>query len=250
MKNQPSRKSSAVLPLPEKEKGKAGRIARRASKPASTQGERAAGAENIRIMPAKREPLPTRTDFDHGYIPLDGKQRRARRGLLRQWAMTPDPLIAERLRWQENVEIPFREVIVSIYGKGSGWREAVLVEAKHDPHAREELGLWLGSVASNGDQEEFSAFAKAISKLALVNEAGAINRKRLVAILFILRCWTEKRGLPTQAKVREVLKSAGFETEGYTRNNEARTFFTGPILGTLPKAKAGRKKLPSFRPKR
>ena len=247
MKKKPSRKASAVSASSPKKKGKVEDCREDGFYWGSGDADPVPGG--FQVMPAKQKAMPTRTDFDHAYIPLDAMQRRARRGLLRQWAMTPDPFIAETLRWQENIEIPTREAVVAMYGKGAGWRDTMLVAAKHDPQAREELALWLGTVASNGNQDEFAAFGKAMSRVGFVDEMGAINRKRLVAILFVLRCWTEKQGLPTQAQVREVLKSAGFETEGDTRKNEARDFFTGPILGTLPKAKAGPKKSPSCRPK-
>ena len=48
MKKASPRKPSAVLPLPEKEKGKAGRITQSTRKPASTQGERSEGSQSVK----------------------------------------------------------------------------------------------------------------------------------------------------------------------------------------------------------
>lgn len=202
------------------------------------------------VARARDDSRQLRIDFNREYVPIDSIQRRARLGLLRQWDLTRDAFVASHLRWQEDVEVPHREAVVAIYGKGAGWREAAIVQAKHDAEIREELGAWLGAVAASGNQDEFSAFAAAMKRVCLCDETGPTNRKRLMAILFVLRCWTKRNGLPTQAGVRDFLKQKGFETEGDTRKNEARDFFTGPILGTLPKAKAGRRKLASSALKR
>ena len=221
----------------------AGRTARSTRKPASTQGERAGGSENIRIMPAKREPMPTRTDFDNGYIPLDGKQRRARRGLLQQWAMTHDPFIAERLRWQdrrrEEVELPYVEQLRFIFGKPMDWRTVICIEAKHDSDSRQELADWLAGAAIENDADELAVFAKISAEIQKAKEPGPYVKTKVVALLFVLRCFDEG-AMPTKAQVREFLAAKMIRLP--ERNNEARDIFDGPILRQLPQAQAGGRK--------
>lgn len=242
-KNPSPQKRPAVSTLPKNKNGKAGRVAQSIREPASTQGERAAGMENIRIMPAKREPLPTRTDFDHGYIPLDGKQRRARRGLLRQWAMTPDPFIAERLRWQdhrrEQVELPYVEQLRFIFGKPMDWRTVICIEAKHDSDSRQELADWLAGSAIENDADELAAFAKILTEIQKAKEPGPYVKTKVVALLFVLRCF-DAGVMPTKAQVREFLRAKKIRLP--ERNNEWRDLFDGPILGHLPQAQAGGRK--------
>ena len=244
-------KASAVSAIKKKSKPVAGRTAQRDSKTAPANGDPFPPLGDptwpsgiLRIMTPKRTPKP-QPSFNYEYIPLDAMQRRARRGLVQQWLKTHDSFVAEALAEQERIEIPYREQIAAAYGKDAGWRDALIVAARTDERAREELASWLSSVAAKGERAEFFAFYEAMSRVANVDERGVINRKKLLAILFVLHCWIEKNALPTQAATRVFLASQGYKMEGSSRQNEARDLFIGPILGTLPKAKAGRKELAS-----
>lgn len=187
------------------------------------------------------------SNFDRDYIPLDATQRRARKGLLWQWVQAKDPFVAATLKRQEEIEIPYREAMAGVFGKRAGWREAIIVEARHDERCREELGQWLSWCAVSGESAELDVFSKAVESVSRAEEVGPVNRKFVCGLMFVLRCQIETGCLPPQNKVRQFLKGLGFvveETEKWDstepRKNEARDLFKGPILGTLPKGKAGR----------
>lgn len=187
------------------------------------------------------------SNFDCDYIPLDATQRRARKGLLWQWVQTKDPLVAATLKRQEEIEIPYREAMAGVFGKKAGWREAIIIEARHDERCSKELGQWLSRCAVSGGSEELDAFSKAVESVCRAEEVGPVNRKFVCGLMFVLRCQIETGCLPPQNKVRQFLKELGFvveETEKWDspepRKNEARDLFKGPIMGNLPKGKAGR----------
>ena len=198
----------------------------------------------IRDMTPAQPTLPHESDgmgFTWNFIPLDASQRRARKGLLRQWVATKDPFVAEALRRQEGIEIPYREALWGLfgnYGKHGIWREAMIMEAKHDKECREELGQVLSSFAVRLDSNEFDAFSEAVESVSRVEKKGPVNRKFVCGLMFVLRCQIETGCLPPQNKVREFLKKSGMPVDG-SRNNESRDLFKGPIMGTLPKGKAG-----------
>ena len=175
--------------------------------------------------------------FTWNFIPLDASQRRARKGLLRQWVATKDPFVAEALRRQEGIEIPYREALAGVFGKKGGWREAMIMEAKHDKECREELGQVLSSFAVRLDSNEFDAFSEAVESVSRAEKKGPVNRRFVCGLMFVLRCHIETGCLPPQNKVREFLKENGMPVDD--RKNEARDLFKGPIMGTLPKGKAG-----------
>jgi hypothetical protein len=183
------------------------------------------------------------TGFDQNYIPLDGEIRRARKGLLWQWAQTQDAFIAEVLRRQEGIEIPYQEMLAGVFGKKCGWREAMIIEARHDENCRNELGQWLSLCAMKGESKELDAFSQAVESVSRAEEVGPVNRKFVCGLMFVLRCEHETRCRPPQNKVREFLKKNGMPVDD-SRKNEARDLFKGPIMGTLPKGKAGRPRCP------
>jgi hypothetical protein len=184
--------------------------------------------------------------FTWNFIPLDASQRRARKGLLRQWVATKDPFVAEALRRQEGIEIPYREALWGLfgnYGKHGIWREAMIMQAKHDKECREELGQVLSSFAVSGKSNELDAFSEAVESVSRAEKKGPVNRKFVCGLIFVLRCQIDTGCLPPQNKVREFLKKNGMSVDG-SRKNEARDVFRGPIMGTLPKGKAGRPRGP------
>lgn len=261
MKKTASRKSPAMSPLAGKKKPVAGRTAQKARESASAKARQTkarweglsedpppvAGILPIRPTPSAQEPKGENIAFDRDYIPLDGIHRRARKGLVWQWAQTKDSFVAEVLKRQEDIEIPYREAIAGVFGKKGGWREAMIIEARHDERCREELGQWLSRCAMSGESEELDAFSKAVESVSRAEELGPVNRKFVCGLLFVLRCQIETGCLPPQNKVRQYLKKIGFvveETKEWNstepRKNEARDLFKGPIMGNLPKGKPGR----------
>lgn len=252
MKKKASQESPAMSHLAEKKKPVAGRIARKLRKIILVKVKQkqtrcevlredppsVAGGVQIRAITNIQEPRGESIAFDKTYIPLDGKQRRARKGLLMQWVQTKDPFIAEALKRQEEIETPYREAVKGMYGKKGGWRESIILEAKYDAACRQELGQWLSRCAVSGESKELDAFSKAVESVIRADEVGPVNRKFLCGLQFVLRWHIETKSLPTQARVRGFLKKIGMLVDD--RKNEARDLFKGPIMGNLPHGKAGR----------
>jgi hypothetical protein len=261
MKKTKREKTPAALPIPKKKKPVAGRTAQKTRKAAPVkEGKNPIGGAKargeglpedpppvageyppillpIRNMTPAQEPKGDGMGFTWNFIPLDASQRRARKGLLRQWVATKDPFVAEALRRQEGIEIPYREALAGVFGKKGGWRESMIIQARHDKECREELGEVLSGFAVTGQSEELDAFSKATEWVERIEECGPINRKFVCGLMFVLRCQIETGCLPPQNKVREFLKENGMPVDD--RKNEARDLFKGPIMGTLPKGKAG-----------
>lgn len=259
MKKTKRKKTPAALPIPKNKKPVAGRTAQKGRKAAPVkEGENPIGGAKARGEGLPEDPpvvdggfpilykkpaQPTllhESDgvvFTWNFIPLDASQRRARKGLLRQWVATKDPFVAEALRRQEGIEIPYREALAGVFGKKGGWRESMIIQARHDKECREELGQVLSGFAVTGQSQELDAFSKATEWVERIEECGPMNRKFVCGLMFVLRCQIETGCLPPQNKVREFLKENEMPVDD--RKNEARDLFKGPIMGTLPKGKAG-----------
>lgn len=265
MKKTNRKKTPAALPIPKKKKPVVGRTAQKSRKASPIkEGKNPIGGAKARGQGLPEDPpavdgvLPIRykepallhkgdgVGFTWNFIPLDASQRRARKVLLRQWVATQDPFVAEALRRQERIEIPYREALWGLfgnYGKNGIWREAMIMEAKHDKECREELGQVLSSFAVRLESNEFDAISEAVESVSRAEKKGPVNRKFVCGLMFVLRCQIETGCLPPQNKVREFLKKNGMPVDD-SRKNEARDLFKGPIMGTLPKGKAGRPRGP------
>ena len=187
-----------------------------------------------------------RTSFNAAYIPLSGIQRRRRRELIQRLLQLQSrglsaPMLSAEMRHQEEQEIPYVELLAAIFGKGADWRIATCLEAEHDPRVRNELAWWLSKAAIEGDADELMRFQQAVKTIKAIEETAPAKRPKALALLFVLRRWFESQGLPTEAQVRQFLIRAGIPLSSEGRKNEARDIFNGPILGTLPKGKPGRK---------
>jgi hypothetical protein len=209
----------------------------------------------IRIKSDNSHRQPIRTGFNTAYIPLSGILRRRRRELIQRLLQLPEsrelaaPVLAAEMQHQEEQEIPYVELLGVIFGKGADWRIATCLEAKHDPRVRNELASWLSKVVIERDDDELMRFQQAVKTIKRIEETGPAKRPKTLALLFVLRCWFERQGLPTEPQVRQFLVRAGIPLdEG--RKNEARDIFNRRILGILRKGKPGRKpKYPSSKNK-
>ena len=152
--------------------------------------------------------------------------------------MQQRPDVVAALRWQERLAIPSYEALRFTYGPSADWRIALCVEAKHDEEAWKELAWWLATAAAEANAEELDAFRRAATVIRKTEEAGPFCERRLLALLFVLRCCTERDILPAQASVRSFLAAAKIPLP--PRRHEAERLFTGPVLGELPKGKPGR----------
>jgi hypothetical protein len=261
MKKTKRKKTPAALPIPKNKKPVAGRTAQKTRKAVSAKKSRASKPS------AEEEALP---EWERIVLEeLEVKYRKTRR--LEPWEVCsedPPPVEGEPPRYlpirdmtPAQWKVPFcmksplfdwpfyREVIEATFKAGwydnkAGWREAMILLARQDERCRQVLGQWLSKCAVQLKREELDLFARAVERIS--NAPERANQKRVYALLFVLRC-VEKTGfLPPQNKVRQFLKKIGFavdETKAGIltdpRKNEARDLFKGPVLGKLPKGKAG-----------
>ena len=174
---------------------------------------------------------------------------------LPRWEL--DPAALAEMRYQQEEEIPYLKALRATFGKGADWRVAICLEAKRDQQVRNELAWWLAKAVVEGDADELMRFQQAVKTIKQIEKTAPVNRAKALAILFVLRYRMKRETwapwpalLPTEAQVRQYLIRAGSLRPSEGRKNEARDIFNGPILGTLPKGKPGRKpKSPSSKSK-
>jgi hypothetical protein len=232
MKKTASQESPATEPLAGKKKPEAGRTAQKACEAASAKARQT----KARWEGLPEDPPPVAGEYPPILLPI-------RSMTPAQWKVPLD-MKTPLFDWP-----PFRELIEAIFKAGwydnkAGWREAMILLARQDERCKQVLGQWLSECAVQLKREELDLFARAVERIS--NAPERANQKRVYALLFVLRC-VEKTGfLPPQNKVRQFLKKIGFavdETKAGIltdpRKNEARDLFKGPVLGKLPKGKAG-----------
>ena len=213
----------------------------------------AAGAAVVR--PAPRPAMPTLADYNPALVPCDGPTRRARGKMLAKYlcrigeatlSAEPDPYEARELRRQEAEDVVIRELFAAALRLPDPWRAALIIEAKTCKDAYSELGARLAA-AFAGDDGEGEALAFCRAREAVAAHGGEKNA-RLAAMLFAHRHKLAFGCCPTRAAVRQwlvrgnLLRSEDAQKDSSRRRHEARDFFTGPILGGLPRGKPGRTK--------
>ena len=212
----------------------------------------AASAAVVRLSP--RPSMPTLADYNPAPVPCDGPTRRARGKMLAKYfcrigeailSAEPDPYEARELRRQEDEDTVIRELFAAALRLKDPWRAALIIEAKTCKDAFSELGARLAAAFAGDDGEEALAFCRAREAVAA---HGGEKNARLAAMLFAHRHNLAFGCYPTRAAVRQwlvrgnLLRFEDAQKDSSRRRHEARDFFTGPILGELPRGKPGRTK--------
>lgn len=178
----------------------------------------------VRVSPTPREKIPRNSASDiinsPGYQSLI--EQLSRDGL--------PPILSETLK--------------ANYGSDD-WRLSVLLLAngKGGELERAELARWLMRKVTELDGDELRAFAKCMKA---IKDNATVSRAKSLALHCVFQNWRKSGRTPTKAEVKRYLVRGGlaqFARKGEGNKNESRVF-SGPILSTLPSAKAGRSKKP------
>lgn len=117
------------------------------------------------------------------------------------------------------------------------WRLVLLLVAQHrdEQGLRMELAAWIAKAREVGNSDELRAMARCMDA---VEGLEKMNRAKALAIYFVIQRQLKYGKLPTKSETRRYVESAGVRL-GESKNL-ARDLFKGPILGTLPRGRAGR----------
>jgi hypothetical protein len=138
------------------------------------------------------------------------------------------------------------EILKAVYGF-SDWRLALCLAAERPESKSENAAIQqlISSAVQRRDGNELRAFAKCFDALA---ENDCVSRARAMGLYFCENYFRKAGRKPDQATVRAYIAKSFPElahTDSTMRKNEARDIFYGPVLGSLPRARGGRKKPPS-----
>ena len=224
-------------------------IPRRDEEPFVPEGDKPyqEGATRFRAAPPRAS--RSKPGFDPDYEPLLASVREVRRRLLYPWRMFPrdriaaniDPFVAKELLRQELFDAEFREDLEKLLGKEAVNRRVVLLlEARYNDHAREELGDALAKAYATADAKEVAEWDAARKIFARY----PAHLGRLMALIYVRGFWIHEKPFPPRGEVLEFLESRSIPV---SRKNAARDIFTG-ILSKCPRRRAGRKKSTRRRP--
>jgi len=205
----------------------------------------------IRTNPGKEEPIPTPTDFDADFFPIDGPSRRARRKMLAQmcfqingkkYMRAADPFEAKLFRQQEQRGNSDIEALRALLGKRANWKTSLCFEAMNARFTRDdaanEVGWLLASAVARGDAAEILEFHNAVEAVKEYLASNTPdNLARFIVTLYGIRQENLNGKLPSRADAKKHLEDMGELPDSLKRGNRGSNdgrFFSGPYLSKFP----------------
>ena len=195
--------------------------------------------------PLARESFLENQQLDLDFMPADGRLRRERRLILREYIRSVRgkifllpmlPMHLERLVQQQRRSDFERESLEAVFGVGATWRDGLTFEAKHNfKDARFELSEQLLYFHIIGDDSELKRFTQAACRVRDFFERKTPWHKLRAALTLYGFAHESVNGcgnLPKRAIAEKALEKKGFK---FPTNNRGR-IYSGPYLSKFPLA--------------